>query len=176
MMKNDAQDKEKVVKEDCELEELEEIEESEESAEIAELQNRILRVHADFDNYRKRVHKEKEEWVQYASQDLVEKLLPVLDNFARAISAVEVQNEETKNVLAGIGMIEKQLREILQKEGLEPIEAVGKEFNPQFHEAVMQVLVEESIPDNQVVEEIRKGYLFKGRLLRASMVKVAKNE
>lgn len=144
--------------------------------EIAELRDRLLRVHADFDNYRKRVNKEKEEWFKYASQDLIEKLLPVLDNFERAILAIDEQNEEVKNVLSGIKMIEKQLIEILEKEGLEPIVAVGSDFDPFLHEAVMQVPAPEGVADNQVVEEIRKGYLFKGRLLRASMVKVAKSE
>ncbi len=144
--------------------------------EIAELKDSLLRSHADFDNYRKRVQKEKEEWFQYACQGLVEKLLPVLDNFERALLSVNELNEETKNVLSGIKMIEKQFREILQKEGLEPIEAVGASFDPLIHEAVMQVPAEEGVADNQIVEEVLKGYLFKGKLLRASMVKVAVGE
>ena len=144
--------------------------------EIAELKDSLLRNHADFDNYRKRVQKEKEEWFQYACLSLVEKLLPVLDNFERAMLSVNEQNEETKNVLSGIKMIEKQIKETLQKEGLEPIEAVGAAFDPLLHEAVMQVPVEEGVADNQIVEEVLKGYLFKGKLLRASMVKVAVGE
>ena len=106
----------------------------------------------------------------------MEKLLPVLDNFERALLSVNELNEETKNVLSGIKMIEKQFREILQKEGLEPIEAVGASFDPLIHEAVMQVPAEEGVADNQIVEEVLKGYLFKGKLLRASMVKVAVGE
>jgi len=141
--------------------------------EIAELKDSLLRSHADFDNFRKRVQKEKEEWLQYACQGLMEKLLPFLDNFERAILSVNEQNEETKNVLSGIKMMEKQFKDILQKEGLEPIEAVGAIFDPLIHEAVMQLPAEEGITDNQIIEEVLKGYLFKGRLLRASMVKVA---
>jgi len=144
--------------------------------EIAELKDSILRKHADFDNYRKRVQKEKEEWFQYACLGLAEKLLPVLDNFERAMLSVNEQNEEISNVLSGIKMIEKQFKEILQKEGLEPIEAVGAIFDPLIHEAVMQVPTEEGVADNQIVEEVLKGYLYKGKLLRASMVKVAISE
>lgn len=156
--------------------ELEEERVNHQETEIAELKDRLLRAHADFDNYRKRINKEREEWFRYASQDLVEKLLPVLDNFERAILAIGEQNKEIRNVLSGFGMIEKQLIEILQKEGLEPISAVDTDFDPLLHEAVMQVPAEEGVADNQVVEEVRRGYLFKGKLLRASMVKVAKSE
>jgi molecular chaperone GrpE len=141
-------------------------------AELAETQDRLLRIHAEFDNYRKRVNKEKEEWIQYSCMGLVEKLLPVLDNFDLAMASLEQQSEETKNTFTGITMIIKQLQEILQKEGLQPIEALGKEFNPVYHEAVMQAPAEEGMVENQIVEEFRKGYLFKDKVLRASMVKV----
>ncbi len=143
--------------------------------ELAEAKERLLRIHADFDNYRKRVNKEKEEWFQYSCMGLVEKLLPVLDNFDLAMDSLEQQNEEVKKIFSGISMIVKQLKEILQNEGLEPIQAVGENFDPLFHEAVMQVPAEDEMMDNQIVEEMRKGYRFKEKVLRASMVKVAKN-
>ncbi|MGI6588798.1 MAG: nucleotide exchange factor GrpE [Peptococcia bacterium] len=142
--------------------------------EIVELKNKLLRIQADFDNYRKRNNKEKQEWFRYACCGLVEKLLPVLDNLDRAMLSLDEQNEEIKNVFSGIQMIVKQFKEILQKEGLTPIEAVGVDFDPHLHEAVMQVPTEDGVADNQVVEEVRKGYCFKDKVLRVSMVKVAK--
>lgn len=141
-------------------------------AELKETQERLLRAHADFDNYRKRINKEKEEWLQYSCMGLIEKLLPVLDNFDLAMSSLAQQSEETRKTFAGISMIIKQLQEALQKEGLQPIEAMGKEFDPVYHEAVMQVPAEEGMNGNQIIEELRKGYLFKDKVLRAAMVKV----
>lgn len=141
-------------------------------AELKEAQERLLRAHADFDNYRKRINKEKEEWLQYSCMGLIEKLLPVLDNFDLAMSSLAQQSEETRKTFAGISMIIKQLQEALQKEGLQPIEAMGKEFDPVYHEAVMQVPAEEGMNGNQIIEELRKGYLFKDKVLRAAMVKV----
>jgi molecular chaperone GrpE len=143
--------------------------------ELAEAKDQLLRIHADFDNYRKRVNKEKEEWFQYSCMGLMEKILPVLDNFDLAMDSLEQQTEEVKKIFSGISMIVKQLKEILQNEGLEPIQAVGEDFDPLFHEAVMQLPAEEGMKDNQIVEEMRKGYRFKEKVLRASMVKVAKN-
>ncbi|MGI6606738.1 MAG: nucleotide exchange factor GrpE [Peptococcia bacterium] len=141
-------------------------------AELKEAQERLLRAHADFDNYRKRINKEKEEWMQYSCMGLIEKLLPVLDNFDLAMSSLAQQSEETRKTFAGISMIIKQLQDALQKEGLQPIEAMGKEFDPVYHEAVMQVPAEEGMAANQIIEELRKGYLFKDKVLRAAMVKV----
>lgn len=141
-------------------------------AEITEVKDRLLRAHADFDNYRKRVNKEREEWLQYSCMGLMEQLLPILDNFDLAMASLEQQSEETKKTFAGISMIIKQLKDTLQKEGLQPIESLGKEFDPVFHEAVMQVPAEEGMVENQVIEELRKGYLFKEKVLRAAMVKV----
>lgn len=146
------------------------------AAELAEVKDRLLRIHADFDNYRKRIHKEKEEWLQYACLGFAEKLLPVLDNLDLAMLSLDQQNEEIKKIFSGLQMIAKQFQEILENEGLTPIEAVGTEFDPFLHEAVLQVPAAEGVADNQVVEEVRKGYLFKDKVLRVSMVKVAKCE
>jgi len=143
--------------------------------ELEETKNRYLRLHADFDNFRKRTQKEKEEWYQYASMNIIEKLLPVVDNFERALISLDSQSEEVQSMLAGMKMIYRQLTEILQKEGLEPIPAVGESFDPNIHEAIMQVTPEEGQADGQVVEELRKGYRFKDRVLRPTLVKVAKN-
>ena len=148
---------------------------SEKEKELEEARNRLLRLHADFDNFRKRSQKEKEEWYQYASVGILEKLLPVVDNFERALTSLDTQSEEVQGLLAGINMIYRQLVETLQKEGLEAILSVGEIFDPNLHEAILQVPQEEGQQDSQVVEELRKGYRFKERVLRPTLVKVAKN-
>ncbi|QNB46161.1 nucleotide exchange factor GrpE [Thermanaerosceptrum fracticalcis] len=145
------------------------------NAEVEELKERILRLHADFDNYRKRTNKEKEEWFQYASQGVVINLLPVLDNLERALGSMEQQVEDKQGLMAGVNMIYRQLMDVLQREGLQPIEALGRLFDPLLHEAIMQVPVEEGQEDNLIVEELRKGYRFKDKVIRPTMVKVAKN-
>jgi molecular chaperone GrpE len=142
--------------------------------EIEETKDRMLRLHADFDNYRKRMNREKEEWVKYAAQGLIEKLLPVMDNFELALATI-TQHDETGNLSSGVAMIQRQLKEVLEREGLTPINAVDEIFDPQLHEAIMQVQTEAGQADNQIVEELRKGYRFKEKVIRPSMVKVAKN-
>ncbi len=142
--------------------------------ELEETKDRLLRLHAEFDNYRKRTQREKEEWYQYASMGLIEKLLPVVDNFERALDSLKNQSEEVQGMLAGIEMIYRQLMEILQKEGLEPISAAGEIFDPNLHEAMMQVAATEGQQDGQIVEELRKGYCFKNKVLRPTLAKVAK--
>lgn len=142
--------------------------------ELEETKDRMLRLHADFDNYRKRMNREKEEWVKYAAQGLIEKLLPVMDNFELALVTI-TQHDETGNLSSGVAMIQRQLKEVLEREGLTPINAVDEIFDPQLHEAIMQVQAEAGQADNQIVEELRKGYRFKEKVIRPSMVKVAKN-
>jgi molecular chaperone GrpE len=137
-------------------------------------QDRLLRLSADFDNYRKRSLRERDEWSKYAALNLLEKLLPIMDSMDRAVESVETQSEEVQNNLEGFRMIQRQLSDTLQKEGLTEIEALDQPFDPACHEAVMQAPVEEGQQDNQVVEVLRKGYRYHDRVLRAAMVKVAK--
>lgn len=137
---------------------------------VADLNSKLLRVHADYDNFRRRTKDEKEAAAKYRAQSLVEELLPVLDNFERAL-AVEPANEETKTLLQGMEMVYRQFQDGLQKEGLEVIESVGQTFDPHLHQAVMQVQ-EEGHEPNTVVEEFQKGYKLKDRVIRPSMVKV----
>jgi len=131
--------------------------------------NRLIRMQADFDNYRKRVAREREELLSRASEQLICTLLPVLDNFERALS---VSYDDTEKLLAGMKMISRQFQDILKKEGLTPIPAVGEEFNPELHEAVLKVESEE-FAENTVAEELRKGYILNGKVIRPAMVKVA---
>ncbi|MEN0643084.1 nucleotide exchange factor GrpE [Alkalicoccobacillus gibsonii] len=139
-------------------------------AEVADLNNRLLRVQADYDNFRRRSREEKEAAAKYRAQGFIEELLPALDNFERALS-VKPESEEAKSLAQGLNMVYNQLQEALKKEGVTAIETVGQPFDPHLHQAVMQV-EEEGFESNQVVEELQKGYKLKDRVLRPSMVKV----
>jgi len=138
--------------------------------ELLEKENRILRLQADFDNYRRRTRSEMEAIEKYRSQSLALEILPSVDNFERALQ-VEAKSEEGKSILSGMEMIYKGLLEALKKEGVEPIETVGKEFDPKYHHAVMQGN-DETKDSNIILEEYQKGYLLKDRVLRPAMVKV----
>lgn len=134
-------------------------------------QQRSLRTQADFDNFRKRTQKEKEDFAKYASSKLITELLPIIDNFERAISAAG-DIADNDSFAKGVGMIFRQLEGVLKAEGLEPMEAVGQPFNPEFHQAIMQVESDEH-EEGIVVEEVQKGYKLKDRVLRPAMVKVS---
>ncbi len=138
------------------------------AAENEQLLTRLHRLQADFDNYRKRLAGEKKEWFTQAVCDLIGELLPVIDNLERALAA----EGSVDSVREGVRLVYKQLLEILGKQGLQVIEACGKEFDPVYHHAVMQVEADE--PENTVVEELQKGYKVNERVIRPSMVKVAK--
>ncbi|OIK13109.1 nucleotide exchange factor GrpE [Bacillus sp. MUM 13] len=139
-------------------------------AKIEEMENRYLRLQADFDNSRRRSKLDFEAAQKYRAQNLASELLQALDNFERAIK-VEADNEQTKSLLQGMDMVHKGILAALKKEGVEPIESVGKEFDPHLHQAVMQV-EDENFESNVVVEEFQKGYMLKDRVLRPAMVKV----
>lgn len=128
---------------------------------------RLQRLQADFDNYRKRMRAEKQEWSTQVLCDFVRELLPVLDNLERAGNA----EGPVEAVLAGVDLVYKQFMSILEKEGIKVIEACGRPFDPNYHHAVAQVQCDE--PENTVVEEVQKGYQLNDRVIRASMVKVA---
>lgn len=138
---------------------------------VEENQQRLLRAQADFDNYRRRTMKEKEEFAKYASLKLIEQLLPVVDNFERALSASK-DNKDYDALAKGIDMIFRQLDGVLTGEGLKPMETVGTPFNPEYHQAIMQVESEEH-EEGIVVEEVQKGYMLKDKVLRPAMVKVS---
>jgi len=134
-------------------------------------QQRALRTQADFDNFRKRTQKEKEDFAKYASSKLITELLPIIDNFGRAITAAG-DIADSDSFAKGVGMIFRQLEGVLKAEGLEPMETVGQPFNPEFHQAIMQVESDE-YEEGIVVEEVQKGYILKDRVLRPAMVKVS---
>lgn len=138
--------------------------------EIDSLNNQVLRAKADYDNLRRRTNDEKVAARKYRAQELVENILPVIDNFERALDASE-DNEETKALKQGMEMVYRQLVDALQKEGVEEIQADGEGFDPNVHQAVMQVESNEHDP-NTVVEVLQKGYMLNGRVIRPAMVKV----
>ena len=138
--------------------------------ELQEKDNRLLRLQADFDNYRRRTRNEIESIEKYRSQALALEILPSVDNFERALKT-EAKSDEVKSILQGMEMVYNNLLEALKKEGITPIETVGKEFDPKFHHAVMQGHDEEKEP-NTVLEEYQKGYMLKDRVIRPAMVKV----
>lgn len=137
---------------------------------LEETTNRMLRLQADYDNFRRRTQKEKESAAKYRSQSLAEKLIPALDNFERGMM-IDAQSDETKNLLQGMEIVYRQLKEALANEGVEPIQSVGQSFDPHLHQAIMQVESDE-FESNVVVEEMQKGYMLKDRVIRPAMVKV----
>ncbi len=140
--------------------------------ENARLRDQMLRTRADFDNLRKRTERERHDFHQYAAMDVVRALLPVLDGLQRAIAA----EPETDDVFhKGVRLIARELEETLQRFGLERIESVGKKFDPHIHEAVERAETNEH-EDQTVIEEWQPGYMFKHKLLRPAMVKVAVQE
>lgn len=141
------------------------------TGDLQEKKDRLLRLQADFDNFRRRSAKEREEISAVVTQNFCKDMLPLLDNFERAMAA------ETKDVEAfqkGVEMIFTQFQEVLKKNGLEQIEAVGQKFDPNFHQAVMRVEDLEK-EDDTVAQELQKGYMVKGRVIRPSMVQVVSN-
>lgn len=141
------------------------------AAELKEKEDRILRLQADFDNFRRRTAKEKEEISAVVTQGILKDMLPLLDNFERAMAAEATDGEAFQK---GVEMIFTQLGEILKKNGLEKIETEGQKFDPNFHQAVMRVQNEE-LEDDDIAQELQKGYMVKGRVIRPSMVQVVAN-
>ena len=138
---------------------------------IEELTDRVRRQMAEFENFRKRSEKEKSQMFDMGAKSIIEKILPVIDNFERGLAAVPEEQKEDAFVV-GMDKVYKQMLTTLAEAGVEPIEAVGKEFNPDFHNAVMHV-EDEELGENVVAEELMKGYMYHDSVVRHSMVKVA---
>ena len=156
---------------------LQEVEELEEEAVTVDFEQKLkvaedkhLRLYADFENYRRRVLMDAEAAQKYRAQDIIKALLPALDNFERAMKVVAT-TDEMKTLMQGMEMVYNQIQTALKNEGCEAIESFGKPFDPNFHQAVMQVEVE-GFNSNDIVEEFQKGYVLKDRVIRPSMVTV----
>jgi len=140
--------------------------------ELKEHHDRLLRLAADFENYKKRTTKEKEEWTKFANEDLIRSILPFIDNLERAVNHAE-KVSDTGVLIEGVRLTLQQLLQALNKFGLSTFESVGKPFDPTVHEAMLVVETDQHEP-NQVLEEFQKGYLLKDRLLRPATVSVSK--
>lgn len=138
---------------------------------IEELEDRVKRQMAEFDNFRKRTEKEKSHMYEVGARDVIEKILPVVDNFERGLAAVP-EEERINPVIEGMDKIYKQLMTVLTDLGVAPIDAAGQEFDPNLHNAVMHI-EDEELGENIVAEEFQKGYTYKETVIRHSMVKVA---
>ena len=138
---------------------------------IEELQDRLKRQMAEFDNFRKRTEKEKSSMYEIGARDIIEKILPVLDNFERGLAAVP-EDVKGSSFAEGVEMIYKQFVKTLEDAGVEAIEAVGQQFDPNIHNAVMHV-DDENFGENEISQELLKGYKYRGTVVRHSMVQVA---
>jgi molecular chaperone GrpE len=138
------------------------------AAEKAELQDRLLRARAEFDNFRRRSERERSDYLQFAAMDMIKDVLPVLDDFERALKTETADRDYAR----GVELIYQRFFDTLKKLGLEPIETKGKLFDPNHHQAVERVPCEEA-EDQAILGEFQRGYNFKGRLLRPAMVRVA---
>jgi molecular chaperone GrpE len=135
------------------------------------LQDRLLRTAAEFDNYRKRVDRERRELAEYAGADILSDMLPIIDDLERALQVAP--GGEAESYRRGVELIHKQMTDLLRKRGVKPIEAVGTQFDPRYHEAVMNEVSGEH-REGEVMAELRRGYTLGDRLLRPATVKVAK--
>lgn len=138
--------------------------------------DRLLRTTADFDNFKKRAAREKQDAIKFANESLLQKLIPVLDNFDMAVAAAQTSGagEAVQSLQTGVNMIYQQLKSALTEAGLEELDATDKAFDPNLHEAVSQKETTD-VPEGQVVQQLRKGYKFRERLLRPATVVVAKH-
>jgi molecular chaperone GrpE len=140
-------------------------------ADLDRFRDLALRSQADFENYKKRSAREKEDALKYANSSLLEKLLPIVDNFELGLTAARSQGEDSP-IYSGMNLVLKQLNDFLAQNGLQPIEAVGQKFDPNLHEAIAHQPSAE-VPEGKVVQQTRRGYRFKDRLLRPSSVVVS---
>src|SRR3954451_20995241 len=140
--------------------------------EKSDLEDLLRRRQAEFENFRRRVERERFEFAEYAGMESVRALLPIVDDFERALKAAQASGSSEGELIKGIELIYKRLLETLTKQGLEPINSEGQQFDPHLHNAVQRVQNDE-VEDGTILEEYQRGYNFKGKLLRPSMVKVA---
>lgn len=144
-----------------------------ENPNVKELENLCMRVQADFENYKKRSQKEKEDFSKYANADLILQILPIIDNFQLATKHLPAEIEEN-NWVKGVLQIEKQLEQVLVAEGVTAIEAIGNQFDPYLHEAIEEVPSER--PEGEIIEEVTRGYRLNDKIIRHAKVKVAKDK
>lgn len=140
----------------------------------SEYLDHLQRLQAEFDNYKKRVDREKAELIKYASAELVSELIDIMENLERGVASAK-GSDDIDSIVKGMEMVSTQLKDILGSRGLKPIEAVGKKFDPHYHEAMMMTPTDE-YPYNTVIEEFQQGYMIKDKVIRYSKVRVSVNE
>lgn len=155
------------------LKEVEYLKLKEDALKAAEFADKILRLQADYENTRKRIEREKQDFVKFANEGIILELLNVLDDLERTVSLAEVHKQDPEAFLKGVEMILAHLYEMLKEYGVKPIEAEGKIFDPHSHEALMQV-ANKDLPEHTIVEELQKGYKLNDRVIRTAKVKVSK--
>lgn len=144
----------------------------EDAAKAPEYWDRILRLQADFDNTRKRLEREKQEFIKFANEEIISELLNILDDLERTVELAQSANQDLPMFLKGVEMIMAHLYEMLKDYGVKPIDAQGKLFDPNFHEALMQI-EDKDVAEHTIVEELQKGYLLNEKVIRTAKVKVA---
>jgi molecular chaperone GrpE len=140
-------------------------------ADLDRFRDLAMRTQADFENYKKRCAREKEDAIKYANSSLLERLLPIIDNFELGLSAARGEGEQSP-IYAGMGLVLKQINDFLTDNGLQPIDAIGQNFDPNLHEAIAHE-PSDTVPENHIIRQTRRGYRFKDRLLRPSSVVVS---
>ncbi|MBN2831210.1 MAG: nucleotide exchange factor GrpE [Candidatus Omnitrophica bacterium] len=145
----------------------------EDADKASEFAEKILRLQADFENTRKRIEREKQDFVKFANEGIILELLNILDDLERTVSLAEAQKQDPEAFLKGVEMILAHLYEMLKEYGVKPLEAKGKIFDPHCHEALMQV-EDKELPEHSVMEELQKGYMLNDRVIRTAKVKVSK--
>ena len=149
------------------------IELKEQAGKAAQYYDQLVRTVADMENFKKRAARERQDAVKYANEALLERIIPVLDNFDAALAAANAPNTSVESLQSGVNMIQQQLKSAMNEAGLEEIDATGKTFDPNLHEAISQQETAD-VPEGQVVQQVRKGYKLRERLLRPASVIVAK--
>ncbi len=145
----------------------------EEADKAKEHWDKMLRLQAEFENTRKRLERDKQDFIKFANERIILELLNILDDLERTVELAQTKQEDLSSFLKGVEMILAHLYELLKEYGVKPIEAEGKIFDPNFHEALIQV-VDKDLPEHTIVEELQKGYLLNDRVVRTSKVKVSK--
>jgi len=153
------------------------VESEENDLEVAQRQakesyDKFLRVYAEFENYKKRMEREKSDFLKYANEGLIKELLPVIDNLDRAVGQAR-QKAEAQSLVEGVEMILRQIKEVMEKHGVKELQSLGEPFDPNVHEAMMHEIADDH-DENTVIDELQKGYIFKDRLIRPALVKVSK--
>lgn len=171
--KQDKNQKEQKQEKIITLKESEYLKLKEEAEKSKEYWDRILRLQADFENTRKRLEREKEDFIKFANKSIILELLNILDDLERTVELAQSKQQDLASFLKGVEMILAHLYEMLKEYGVKPIETEGKLFDPFYHEALMQVENKE-LPENTIIEELQKGYLLNERVIRTAKVKIAK--